>query len=155
MDPGFAIHERVLSVTECEALTREVSGDSIKRSRAGARHLMSNSIIAALASDDRLLTLARRSLGQGAVPYRATLFEKSGDSNWLVVWHQDTALPLAARFDEPEWQSWSEKSGVNYAHAPGVGIGAHFSAPSSSGCFDERQWAVASNSRLTRKGITE
>jgi ectoine hydroxylase-related dioxygenase (phytanoyl-CoA dioxygenase family) len=52
------------------------------------------------------------------VPFRATLFEKSGQSNWLVVWHQDTALPLAGRFDAPDWGPWSEKAGVLYAHAP-------------------------------------
>ena len=38
--------------------------------------------------------------------------------NWLVPWHQDTALPLATRFDDPEWVSWSENAGVCYAHAP-------------------------------------
>lgn len=51
-------------------------------------------------------------------PNRATLFEKSGKANWLVVWHQDTALPLRARFDAPGWGPWSEKAGVAYAHAP-------------------------------------
>jgi ectoine hydroxylase-related dioxygenase (phytanoyl-CoA dioxygenase family) len=52
------------------------------------------------------------------VPYRATLFEKSGRANWLVVWHQDTALPLASRIESDEWGPWSTKSGVLYAHAP-------------------------------------
>lgn len=79
---------------------------------------MSNSAVAEIASDPRLLALARRELGSGAIPYRATLFDKSGQANWLVVWHQDTALPLEVRFDEIGWGPWSRKAGVHYAHAP-------------------------------------
>jgi ectoine hydroxylase-related dioxygenase (phytanoyl-CoA dioxygenase family) len=39
-------------------------------------------------------------------------------SNWLVVWHQDTALPLRERREVAGWGPWSVKDGVNYAHAP-------------------------------------
>jgi hypothetical protein len=60
---------------------------------------MRNSAVAALAADQRLLEIARSLLGMHAVPFRATLFEKSGKANWLVAWHQDTALPLETRFD--------------------------------------------------------
>ena len=115
---GFWIEEAVLAESECEQMVNALSNCSLKRSRAGARHLMSHPAVAALASDRRLLAMARRALGAGAVPYRATLFEKSGRSNWLVVWHQDTALPLEARFDAPDWGPWSEKAGIIYAHAP-------------------------------------
>jgi ectoine hydroxylase-related dioxygenase (phytanoyl-CoA dioxygenase family) len=59
-----------------------------------------------------------RSLARRSAPFRATLFEKSGAKNWLIAWHQDTALPLRARFEAPGWGPWSEKHGVLYAHAP-------------------------------------
>jgi len=39
-------------------------------------------------------------------------------SNWLVGWHQDTALPLTAKREFPGWGPWSAKDGVDYAHAP-------------------------------------
>lgn len=68
---------------------------------------------------------ARRSIativlrpGTRRIRFRATLFEKSGKANWLVAWHQDTALPLTSHFDDPSWGPWSEKAGVLYAHAP-------------------------------------
>jgi ectoine hydroxylase-related dioxygenase (phytanoyl-CoA dioxygenase family) len=80
--------------------------------------LMSIPAVEAVEKDDRLLRIARGALGDGAVPFRATLFEKSGRANWLVVWHQDTALPLASRNDSTEWGPWSLKAGVLYAHAP-------------------------------------
>ena len=35
-----------------------------------------------------------------------------------MAWHQDTALPLACRFEAAGWGPWSEKAGVLYAHAP-------------------------------------
>ena len=115
-EAGFWIEENVISVKECEniiaALSRTV------RSRAGARHLMADPTIEALARDPRLMRIARSALGEGAVPFRATLFEKSANANWLVVWHQDTALPLEQRFDLPGWSSWSTKGGILYAHAP-------------------------------------
>ena len=74
--------------------------------------------VAALAADARFVRLAAEALGGRAVAYRATLFEKSGRANWLVVWHQDTALPLASHVDSDEWGPWSRKAGVTYAHAP-------------------------------------
>jgi ectoine hydroxylase-related dioxygenase (phytanoyl-CoA dioxygenase family) len=88
------------------------------RSRAGVRGLMADPAIASIAADPRLLALAALVLGGSAHPFRATLFEKSAMSNWLVSWHQDTALPLRARSDAPGWSAWSMKAGVLHAHAP-------------------------------------
>src|SRR5262245_51449690 len=73
---------------------------------------------ARIAHDPRLLEIARLFLAASAVPFRATLFEKSGEKNGLIAWHQDTALPLESRFDQPGWGPWSAKDGVLYAHAP-------------------------------------
>jgi len=115
-DPGYSIVPNVLTDAECDSLLSALS--NMQRGRAGVRHLMRNSAVAALAVDQRLLEIARPLLGTHAVPFRATLFEKSGKANWLVAWHQDTALPLASQFDDAGWGPWSEKAGVIYAHAP-------------------------------------
>ena len=88
------------------------------RTRAGARHLLGVPAVRELASDPRLTSIARRFVGRGAVPFRATLFDKSEASNWLVAWHQDTTLPVRNRVDDPEWGPWSVKAGVLYARAP-------------------------------------
>ncbi len=79
---------------------------------------MRNKRVAAVARDPRLLSVAQEILGRTAIPFRATLFDKSPVSNWLVVWHQDTALPLRERGEAAGWGPWSIKDGVNYAHAP-------------------------------------
>lgn len=79
---------------------------------------MRDEAVARVARDSRLLGLAQEVLGEDAIPFRATLFDKSPASNWLVVWHQDTALPLRERQETPGWGPWSVKDEVNYAHAP-------------------------------------
>ena len=65
-----------------------------------------------------MLAIASRFLGPSAIPFRATLFDKSRGNNWLVVWHQDTALPLVEHRDVTGWGPWSVKAGITYAHAP-------------------------------------
>jgi ectoine hydroxylase-related dioxygenase (phytanoyl-CoA dioxygenase family) len=115
---GFAIFEDVFSNNECDELLAVLSGTLKRRGRAGTRHLMNNACVAALASDSRLIEIAQGSLGKRLVPYRITLFEKTSRANWLVVWHQDTALPLTRRNNFSDWGPWSNKAGVMYAHAP-------------------------------------
>ena len=70
------------------------------------------------AHDSRLIEIASGWLGALATPFKATLFDKSTDANWLVAWHQDTALPMMSRQDAHGWGPWSEKDGITYAHAP-------------------------------------
>jgi hypothetical protein len=77
-DSGYAIKQSCLSNTECNALIEALSPAAVARSRAGARHLMRNPIVAELSADCRLLAIAREELGPQTVPFRATLFEKSG-----------------------------------------------------------------------------
>jgi ectoine hydroxylase-related dioxygenase (phytanoyl-CoA dioxygenase family) len=64
------------------------------------------------------MNIVKAILGKDAIPFRATLFDKSPASNWLVMWHQDTALPLSEKREMEGWGPWSVKDGVTYAHAP-------------------------------------
>lgn len=118
-DPGFVIAPHVFSEKECDEVLDTLTHASGQRSRAGIRHLMDNQDVRGFANDRRLITLASPWLGATPIPFRATLFDKSARTNWLVPWHQDTALPLVDTFDATGWGPWSKKAGVNYAHAPG------------------------------------
>jgi ectoine hydroxylase-related dioxygenase (phytanoyl-CoA dioxygenase family) len=118
MDDGFEIISHVFSTSGVEALAASVESLPLDRSRAGARHLLRHPAIDTLACDQRLTSIASRILGGAASPHSATLFDKSPQANWLVAWHQDTALPMRERIDAPGWGPWSEKGGVLYAHAP-------------------------------------
>jgi ectoine hydroxylase-related dioxygenase (phytanoyl-CoA dioxygenase family) len=113
---GYAIAPDVLPDQAAEFLLRDV--DQVPRSRAGARNLMRLPSVVAVAAGARLQSLASDALGGTAVPFKATLFDKSRGANWAVPWHQDTALPLAARCEAPGWGPFSTKAGVLHAGAP-------------------------------------
>jgi ectoine hydroxylase-related dioxygenase (phytanoyl-CoA dioxygenase family) len=115
---GFAIVPAVFSHSEIDGLSSALEALPQKNSRAGARHLMSARVVRAIAEDKRMIGVASDQLSQPAVPFRATLFEKTPGANWLVAWHQDRALPLSDRIETRGWGPWSVKSGVHYAHAP-------------------------------------
>jgi hypothetical protein len=98
-DDGFRVVPAVFGEAEVAAISGMIAETALVRSRAGARHLMRHSEIASLADDRRLRSIARGFLGAEPIPFRATLFDKSPQQNWLVAWHQDTALPLRQRRD--------------------------------------------------------
>jgi ectoine hydroxylase-related dioxygenase (phytanoyl-CoA dioxygenase family) len=113
---GFEIVPGLLPGREIDTLITAIAGAI--RSKAGARHLMNNAEVARVAHGRDLRNLATRVLGVPAIPYRATLFDKSPGTNWLVAWHQDTALPLRQRRDAAGWGPWSTKAGILHARAP-------------------------------------
>ncbi len=117
-DAGFAILPGLLSDAQTAALLTALSGTTLPRTKAGARNALANPAASATAWDPRLVRVASDALGGKAFPFKATLFDKSRRANWLVVWHQDTALPLRARREEAGWGPWSIKAGVVYARAP-------------------------------------
>ena len=81
---GYAIIPEVLNCTEAEELLSKLEASQLRRSRAGVRHLLGHPVVSAVANDPRLLGLAQEILGDQAFPFRATLFDKSPDANWLI-----------------------------------------------------------------------
>jgi ectoine hydroxylase-related dioxygenase (phytanoyl-CoA dioxygenase family) len=115
---GFAIIPEVLPHSEVHHVLEALASEPLGRTKAGIRHALTHASVARLARDSRLLEIAQGILGASAFPFHATLFDKSPTSNWLVVWHQDTALRLRVRCEASGWGPWSIKKGVIYAHAP-------------------------------------
>ncbi|HKV62653.1 MAG TPA: phytanoyl-CoA dioxygenase family protein [Candidatus Acidoferrum sp.] len=115
---GYAILPAMVEQSAIAALLAELDGVALPRTRAGIRHAMKLPAVSGIARSERLMAMAQAVLGKDAFPFRATLFEKSSTANWLVVWHQDTALPLQRRHEAPGWGPWSIKDGLPYAHAP-------------------------------------
>jgi len=116
-DQGFATREEVFSSAEFQSVL-EAIGRFSNGSQAGVRHLMSLSEVAGLTTDDRLLNLCQDITGKTLIPYKATLFNKTGKANWLVTWHQDIALPVEREFVADGWGPFTRKAGVTYGHAP-------------------------------------
>jgi|SRR5580765_4769167 len=118
IDPGYWIEENIFSNEECHLILGYLSPGKIGRSRAGVRNLMSIPEIRELAGDHRLLQIGERIFGTALIPYKATLFEKTGKANWLVAFHQDTALPLETDIKLDGWGPSSKKAGITFSHAP-------------------------------------
>jgi len=111
------VRERI-SENEASSLLNWIGTAPQQRTKAGIRHALEIEAVNELAHDPRMMAIARSVLGPNAVPFRATFFDKSPVANWLIVWHQDTALPLQKKCESPGWGPWSIKQGVIYAHAP-------------------------------------
>lgn len=134
---GFKIFENVFSDDECEMVAAAVAASS-HSSKAGVRNLMSSQEVVGLASDFRLLAICREATDLDLIPYKATLFNKTGKANWLVAWHQDTAVPIEREFVADGWGPFTEKAGILYGHAPTkalkkiVALRIHLDASTSS-----------------------
>jgi hypothetical protein len=121
-DSGFSIHDRVFSRHLMLEVLAALEGANLIRTRAGARHVLAVPAVRSLANHPALLGIAGQYIGSQAFAFRATLFDKSAASNWLVTWHQDTALPIKSRTDAPGWGPWSIKGGVLHAVAPAAAL---------------------------------
>jgi len=116
--PGFWIKNDIFFDDECDAIISALRQGNVRRSRAGAPNLMSIAAIRNLAEDERLVKICEEITGSRLVPYKATLFEKTGKANWLVTFHQDTALPLEKDTNAEGWGPSSVKDGITFVHAP-------------------------------------
>jgi Phytanoyl-CoA dioxygenase (PhyH) len=121
---GFSIVERLIAPDAIARTAAAMEQSGLSRTKAGARHVLQVPAVRDLASDARLIAIASRWLNAEAFPFRATLFDKSLSSNWLVAWHQDTALPIVKRTDDPAWGPWTMKAGVLHAVAPARALDA-------------------------------
>ena len=114
---GYAVREAVFSEVECEILLTELA-ENLDLDRAGVRNLMGLEMVERIANDARLLSLTQELTGTQLIPFKAILFNKTGKANWLVAWHQDTALPIERDVAADGWGPSSMKDGVVFSHAP-------------------------------------
>jgi ectoine hydroxylase-related dioxygenase (phytanoyl-CoA dioxygenase family) len=115
---GFEIIPELFDRESMSSAIESVGKMPLRPGRAGARNALRVESVRDLAVDSRLIKIASSLLGGNATPFRATFVDKSAEANWLVVWHQDTALPLRERRDAKGWGPWSVKEGMICAHAP-------------------------------------
>ena len=117
-EAGFLVCHGLFRRAEMARVVESLEQSQVARSKAGARHVLQVQAVRTLATDARLAQIASEQLGAKAFPFRATLFDKSLTANWLVGWHQDTALPIVRRSNIASWGPWTTKAGVLHAIAP-------------------------------------
>lgn len=62
--------------------------------------------------------IAAAILGDGAMPVRATLFDKDRARNWALGWHQDRTIAVRARRDTAGFGQWTVKQGIHHVVPP-------------------------------------
>jgi ectoine hydroxylase-related dioxygenase (phytanoyl-CoA dioxygenase family) len=63
-------------------------------------------------------SLASAIIGSKARPVCATLFDKSGESNWSLGWHQDRTIAVRNRVETPGFTRWTTKGGIAHVVPP-------------------------------------
>ena len=117
-EAGFSITESVVGRLDIQRVSEALETSDAPRTKAGIRNALCVPAVRVLAAHPDLVSLAATFIGERPIPFRATLFDKSVRSNWLVAWHQDTALPVQRRVPDSTWGPWSVKGGVLHAIAP-------------------------------------
>jgi ectoine hydroxylase-related dioxygenase (phytanoyl-CoA dioxygenase family) len=112
---GFAIVPGVVTAARLAAV--EKAFDALGGG-AGARELLAHAGCRELAAALRAHPAIAGALPAGHVAVQCTAFEKSAARNWLVTLHQDLAIPVAGRVDDPALRGWSRKAGTWFVQPP-------------------------------------
>jgi ectoine hydroxylase-related dioxygenase (phytanoyl-CoA dioxygenase family) len=114
---GWAITPPILDDDAVVAL-RDVVAPLAIDGRGGARNLLADNRIRALAIAPTIRTFACAILGGECFAVRALLFDKTPVANWKVVWHQDLTIAAREQAEVPGYGPWSEKAGVPHVQPP-------------------------------------
>ncbi len=112
---GFLFAPSLIDKRVCADLADSIGANVAARN---ARHLIDHPNVQALIASSSLSNFINTLLGNAAFAFKATLFDKNVESNWLVAWHQDVAIPVSHRHDCLDWRAWSVKDGVDYVQPP-------------------------------------
>jgi len=116
---GVEIRSAVLRSREIVRIQEEVSVDHEILRRTGIRNLEKKfRSIAQVAADASVLSIAASLLGKTPRLVRALFFDKTGERNWFVAWHQDRTVTLNKRVEIDGWGSWTQKDGVHHVQPP-------------------------------------
>jgi ectoine hydroxylase-related dioxygenase (phytanoyl-CoA dioxygenase family) len=89
--------------------------------RGGARNLLACDELQDLARSAPLRELACAILGRECFAVRGLFFDKTPQTNWKVVWHQDLTIATRARAECAGYGPWTEKGGIPHVQ-PAVRI---------------------------------
>lgn len=92
---GFEIIPDLFDQGSMASVISSLDKVPLRHGRAGARNALQIDSVRILAGDSSLLDIASNVLGGNAVPFRATLFDKSFRANWLVVWASGHSVAAA------------------------------------------------------------
>lgn len=99
MKNGYAIADLVLTASACERIADELPDAAARR--GGVRGLIASPIVARVVKDARFVRALCEVVDLPLVAVKATLFDKTPESNWRVQWHQDRVFKDGTTQVEP------------------------------------------------------
>ena len=117
---GWAVTAPVVPQLAVDRLVAELELVAASQAaRGGVRNLLDVSpAVRGLAASPPVRSAAEAVLGPGCFAVRATLFDKTPEANWKVVWHQDVSIAVRERASVTGFGPWSEKAGVPHVQPP-------------------------------------
>lgn len=110
---GYTIAELVLSDSACDRIVSSLP--EVPEGRGGVRNLLDHPTVQAMLRDRRFAVAVEV---PGLVAVKATLFDKTAESNWRVQWHQDRLIAVRERVETDGFGSWTTKNGVVHVDPP-------------------------------------
>lgn len=114
---GYALAKITLDPAQCDYLSSALPS-VVGAGRAGVRNLISHPTVAALLHHEGLGTSLWSFVERELVAVKATLFDKTQESNWRVQWHQDRSIAVRERREVAGYSSWSSKGGSIHVEPP-------------------------------------
>jgi hypothetical protein len=124
-DRGYQVFDDFLApdavrhaIGRVESLEADTLSTRAKRGVAFARrNLLVLDFVQALVDEPNVQDLIA-GIAPSSIPVRAILFDKTGEANWTVPWHQDRSIAVRERIDAPGFGPWSIKSGIPHVQPP-------------------------------------
>ena len=116
---GYAIEHAVFRKSVVERLRGEMISLTQGSSPAGKRNLLRiSSLIAQTATGPDLRSVLVDILGETFFPVRAIFFDKTPDTNWPVLWHQDLSIAVQEKIELEGFGPWSIKNNIQHVQPP-------------------------------------
>lgn len=110
---GFAVVPACLDEVTVELFSKQFDG-----TRYPERNLLSVPSIRALAISRPVREIVEAVLGPECFAVRGIFFNKTRNSNWKVVWHQDLTIAVRARVNVSGFGPWTMKAGILHVQPP-------------------------------------
>jgi hypothetical protein len=113
---GYALADLTLSDQQCEHIAGALP--AVAAGRGGIRNLIVHPTVVRLLVHEAFGRYLWRAVGRDMVAVKATLFDKTAETNWRVQWHQDRSIAVKEKLNVPGYGPWTTKAGLLHVEPP-------------------------------------
>ncbi len=117
---GFVLLERAMAGYERakETFNSLFDSEELDTKSGSLRIDPAHGLVTLLLRNPAVAAIVEAAVGASARPIRAIAFNKTGNANWFVPWHQDRTIAVRQRDDGAPVSHWTVKHGVPHCEAP-------------------------------------